>query len=30
VIGEPLRLSPRWPKLAALMNLSGSSGTIAP
>ena len=30
VIGEPLRLSPRWPKLAALMNLSASAGTIAP
>ena len=29
-IGEPLRLSPRWPKLAALMNLSASAGTIAP
>jgi tetratricopeptide (TPR) repeat protein len=30
VIGEPLRLSPRWPKLAALMNLSASAGTGAP
>ncbi len=29
-IGEPLRLSPRWPKLAALMNLSASAGTSAP
>ena len=29
-IGEPLRLSPRWPKLAALMNLSASCGTSAP
>ena len=28
-IGEPLRLSPRWPKLAALMNLSASAGTSA-
>jgi hypothetical protein len=29
-IGEPLRLSPRWPKLAALMNLPASAGTRAP
>jgi hypothetical protein len=29
-IGEPLRLSPRWPKLAALMNLPASAGTSAP
>ena len=28
-IGEPLRLSPRWPKLAALMNLSDAVGTLA-
>jgi TolB-like protein len=29
-IGEPLRLSSRWPKLAALMNLSASAATSAP
>jgi tetratricopeptide (TPR) repeat protein len=29
-IGESLRLSPRWLKLAALMNLSASAGTSAP
>jgi hypothetical protein len=28
--GEPLRLSPRWPKLAALMNRSASAETSAP
>jgi TolB-like protein/Tfp pilus assembly protein PilF len=29
-IGEPVRLSPRWPKLAALMNLPAAAGTSAP
>ncbi|HEY6455895.1 MAG TPA: TIR domain-containing protein [Steroidobacteraceae bacterium] len=29
-IGEPFRLSARWPKLAALMNLPASAATSAP
>jgi hypothetical protein len=26
-VGTPLRLSPRWPRLAALMNLPASAGS---